>query len=263
MTEHFFTTTAGIKIPIQPVSLLDLELAKNTIEKQFREDSKPIDPPTYAVEVLGGEKEYHPHTEKTIEEGTEQEKENWQAHLEAVEEMQDELQSRTGLVILEGIIFDLPEDDSWIKRRKKLFDEDVPEDEDEKKLYYVNNVLLKTLADKANLSLEIQLLSMTGATPEAIKAYEELFRGQMEIAGRKATEELKTKLKEQEKLVLQSTIEGRTSSENEGIDDAPVPPVTDRGSGGNNSSGERAVQDDGVGTVPRPTRKRQAKTKKT
>ncbi len=263
MTEHFFTTTAGIKILIQPVSMLDLELAKNAVEEHFRKADKPIDPPTYEVEVLGGEKENHPHTEKTIEEGTGQEKENWQAHLEAVNEMQDEIQSRTALVFSEGIIIDLPEGDSWIKRRKKLFNEDVPEDEDEKKLYYINNILLKTPADKSDLMLEIQLLSLTGATPEAIKAYEDLFRGQMEISGREATQLIKTQLKKQEELVLQSTIEGRISSENEGLDDASIPSTSDRGPSGNNSGGKRVVENDRVGAVSGPSRKRQAKVKKT
>jgi len=75
MNEHFFTTTAGIEIPIQPISLLDLQLAQDAIEAEFREKGEPIEPPTYEVDVLGGEKEYHPYTEQSIVDASDEEKE--------------------------------------------------------------------------------------------------------------------------------------------------------------------------------------------
>lgn len=230
MTEHFFTTTAGVRIPIQPISLLDLQLAQNAVEEQFREGGEPVDPPTYEVRLeLEGTSEYHPHTKVTIEDATDEEKEAWQKHLETIDRMQDEVQSRTALIFLEGIIFDLPEDDKWIKRRKKLLNEDVPEDEDERKLHYINNVLLKTPADKNNLMLEIQKLSMTGADEEVIEAFEELFRSQMEAQGRPALEILKAQLdggageKEVEgDLVLQPAAEGRAGGKGTGNDHQPI-----------------------------------------
>lgn len=262
MTEHFFTTTAGVIIPIQPISLLDLQLAKNAIKEQFKEEGKPIDPPTYEIFLEFENKNvYEPHTEATIQEGTEEEKEAWQKHFEAAEEMSREILDRTALITSEGIIFDLPEDDSWIKRRKKLLNEDVPEDEDEKRLYYINNVLLKTQADRENLTLEIHLLSMTGASSEAIEAYEEWFRGEVAITNRKVVERLKAQLEKQKELVLQSTTKGRTGSEGTGDDDSSTPSTANRGSGGNHSGGEYPVEDGGVRQIPRPTRKRQAKAK--
>lgn len=189
---HFFTTTAGIKIEIQPIDVVDLQLAQDAVKREFEESGSPLEPPTYEVDVLGGEKEYHPHNETTIEEGTEEEKEQWGLHQVALIRLGEETTQRTALVFLDGMIFDLPEDDTWIKRRKKLFGETVPEDEDELKLYYVNKVLLKTPADKEGLMLAIQKLSMTGAGDEAIQAMERLFRTTMDEARRDAIRELET-----------------------------------------------------------------------
>jgi hypothetical protein len=251
MTEHFFTTTAGIKIKIEPISLLDLRLAQDAIEDEFKSRGEPIDPPTYEVEVLGGEKEYHPHTEVTIQDATDEEKEAWQKYLEALERLQDETQKRTGIVYLEGIIFDMPKGDAWVKRRKKLFNEDVPEDEDERKLHYVNKVLLKTPADQTGLMLEIQKLSMTGVSEEATEAMEQLFRSQMEIQGRETVEQLKALIEaESEDMVLQSSVEGRADGKGEGDDKPPVQEPANRRSSRNDSSREYPKQDDSVGELP-------------
>lgn len=219
-----FKTTAGVEIPIQPISLFDLERIKNIVEAEYREAGKPIDPPTYEVKLeLEGTSEFHPYTIKTIEDASSEDKEKWRLHLKAVEEMQEEMQERTGLIFLEGILYDLPEDDSWIAKRKKLFGDDIPEDPDEKRLYYINNVLLKTIADKTNLTLEIQKLSMTGADEEAIAAYEDMFRRQMAIQNRKITQDIKATIEKQEDVVLQSDAEGQSGGEGMGNDSVPIP----------------------------------------
>jgi len=228
MTEHFFETTAGIKIKIPPISMLDLQLAQNAAEKKFRARGEPVDPPTYEVEVLGGEKEYHPHTETTILDASEEDKATWVKYLETSGWVQEETQDRTALVFLEGILVELPEDNAWAERRKKLFGEEVPEDLDQRKLYYLNNVLLKTPADKSGLMLEIQRLSMTGTNEEAIEAMEELFRRQMEIQGRAGVEALKALAKEETGVVLQPPPTGRAGGQSAGPNGAPTERVAGR-----------------------------------
>lgn len=219
MSKHFFETTAGIKISIQPISMLDLQLAQDAVENEFRERGEPIDPPTYEVEVLGGEKEHHQHTAETIKDASDEEKEAWKKHFQAMEEMQKEIQDRTAFVFLEGVVFELPTDDAWIKRRKRLFGETVPEDEDERKLYYLNNVLLKTPADKSGITLKIQRISLTGANEEAIQAMETLFRHQMGIQERDALEQIKTLVQETESgLVVQPNATGRAGGQGVGAD---------------------------------------------
>lgn len=224
MTEHFFETTAGIKIKIQPISMLDLQLAQTAVEKEFRARGESIEPPTYEVEVLGGEREHHPHTEKTIVDASEEEKAAWAKYIETVTRLQTEIQTRTALIFLEGIVFNLPADENWIARRKRLFgDEQIPEDEDGRKLFYVNNVLLKTPADKSGLMMLIQRLSLTGASEEAIEAMENLFRRQMAESNRAGLEVLKALAQEKaQNVVLQPDSTGQSGGQSVGVDAKPV-----------------------------------------
>lgn len=211
--EHFFETTAGTKIKIQPIAMLDLQLAQNAVEREFRSRGEPIDPPTYEIETVGGDKEIFNHNEETIRNASPEEKAGWERHIEATTRMGLEIQERTALVFLEGACIELPSDDGWAKRRERLFGEKVPEDLEQMKLYYVNNVLLKTPADKAGLMLAIQRLSLTGANEEAIEAMESLFRSQVEKQNRAGVAALKTLTQKTESMVLQPNFAGRASSE--------------------------------------------------
>lgn len=181
-----FTTTEGKIIKYGPIALADLELAKNAVEAEFRARGEPLDPPTYEVPVLGGEVEHHPYTEKSIEDGTEEEKAQWDAYKDAIGRLETEIEHRTAYIFLDAMHIELPEDDRWIKRRKRLFNEDVPTDEDEQLLYYANNVLLKTPADKNGIMEEILVFSMTGVPEEVVEAYKSLFRRSIREEGQKA-----------------------------------------------------------------------------
>lgn len=239
--ERFFETTAGEKIKIQPISILDLQLAQDAVKREFRDRGEQIDPPTYKVDVLGGEVEYHPYTEESIKDAGEEDKAAWDAHLEATEKMKLEVEGRTALVFLEGILVDLPEDDTWIKRRKRLFGEVVPEDKEERLLHYVNHILLKTPADQEDLTFAIYRLSMTGANKEAIQAMEELFRGEMDEAGREGLEAIKALTEKKAKdLVLQPPATGRSSSKGAGNDSKATKGTARGGSGRNNRRRKRA-----------------------
>ena len=148
---HIFETTAGDRIEYGPIALDDLRLAQNAVIKAYRERGEQVEPPTYEVEILGGEKGYHPHTEETIKDASDEEKATWQKFKECNERMQKDIQDKTALIFLEAFKVQLPSDDTWIERRKKLFDEDVPEDEEKRLLFYVNNVLLLKDVDSVDL----------------------------------------------------------------------------------------------------------------
>jgi hypothetical protein len=178
--KHTFETVAGDVIEIKPISIMDLQLAQIAAKKEFEEKGYLLTPPKYEVEVLGGGIEYHPHTSETIGEADDDIKTLYEEYLTNTKKLQDEIQKRTALVFLEGIIVELPKDNAWAVRRQALFGEEIPTGEEELKLHYVNNVLLKTLSDKKEIMLKIQVLSMTGFPEEAIQAMENLFRGQVE-----------------------------------------------------------------------------------
>lgn len=180
MSKHTFETVAGDVIEIRPISILDLQLAESAAKKWCKEQGYKLEPPTYEVEALGGEIEYHPHSEITIQEVEDGKVlAEWEDYLQDNQRMREEVQKRTAYVFLDGMVINLPQDDSWAKRRERLFGETIPTNEDDLKLYYVNNVLLKTPADKQNIMLEIQKLSLTGVSEEAIQAMENLFRRRM------------------------------------------------------------------------------------
>ena len=138
--------------------------------------------------------------------------------------MQVEIGKRSALIFLEGVIYDAPSDDRWIKRRKKLFNQDVPTDEDEQRLFYINNELLKTPADRENITKEIYMLSMTGADEEVISAMETLFQRQVEIAQRPIIKNLKALTEEKtESVALHPDAEGRNNGKSVGANPRRVP----------------------------------------
>lgn len=249
---RIFTTTAGVEVPYQPVSFADLELAKSAVEQEFRDAGKPIDPPTYEVKLeLEGTSEHHPHTIRTIQDASDEDKAKWDAHQEALIELGDEIQKRTSLIFAEGILYDLPEDDSWIARRKRLFNEDVPEDPEERRVHYINNVLLKTPADKEGLMEKIYEISLTGAGEEAVQVIMDGFRSQVAITKREALTRVKTAIKEQEDMVLQSEAEGQSSGKGVGDVAIPISQPAGDGPGGDSGNGTGSKQDERVGELSR------------
>lgn len=186
MKQHFFTTSSGEDLPIGPISLLDVQLAQQAVVQEFRLRGEPIDPPTYSVETIGGDIEYHPHTAVTIKDASPEEVTAFTLHLEAINRMNAAIERRTKLVYYEGIKVNLPADDAWATRREQLFGEIIPTDPEERRIYYVDKIKLKTPADKNGIIWAITEASMEGSPAEAIDAARELFRGQIEQANRRA-----------------------------------------------------------------------------
>jgi hypothetical protein len=212
-----FETTAGEKIEHGPIAIDELQLAQNAVEEEYRARGEPIDPPNYEIPLeIEGTSEFHPHTPETIKDASEEEKAAWDDHVDAVERMQNDIESRTAFIFLEAIKVELPEDDAWVKRQKRLFNRDVPDDPEEKLLFYVNNVKLKTPADKNGIMESIFEFSMSGAPSEVKQAYKDLFRREVEQAGRKAVEFIETFEGSNEKVVLQSVDAKRDGSQRVG-----------------------------------------------
>lgn len=253
-----FETVAGEIIPLKPISLLDVQRAQDAARQEFIDNGEPIDPPTYRIEQLGYEDSENAPTEeynfKTILDAPEEDKQLWAKHIEALNRLGEERQRRTAIIFAEGADIELPDNDDWIKRQKKLFNIDAPDDPDERKVFYLNRVLLKTPADKDGFQWAVYSLSMTGATEEAIQAMERLFWSTMAIGkrsypGHDIREDAHGE--EPEDLVLFAGDEGRNGSRVEGDDLETIQGSTNGRSGRDHSVAESKIEDEPVGELSR------------
>ena len=180
----FFITQNGDKYYFDIDSYDLTQMAKAGVEKRYRSEGQPIDPPTYEVTTVGGDIETHPHQviydidketgrfifdengepiilKSTIE--TEEQQAEWDAHIAAKNKMVAEQNRLETEMYFESIQFDiLPE---WEEKHKRLNIE-VPKDLYKKKLHFVKTEILKTADDFINALEKMQIESMRGLVPE-------------------------------------------------------------------------------------------------
>lgn len=181
---HIFTED-GRKVFIKSISMLELEEAEQGLEKHFRAQNEPLDPPTYTVEVAGGGEVEYPLTADILEvEGNPKEtarrKAEWAAYADAVFRFEAEKGRISQEIILEGIDIEVPEDGAWEARMKRRYIE-VPEDDPVlKRQKYILTEILKTPDDWLTVQAEILLISSSGAIRrEDVEAASATFRSQL------------------------------------------------------------------------------------
>jgi hypothetical protein len=210
MSQKFFTTTAGVRVPIQPISIAELELAEAGVNQDFRDANRMVDPPqkpTYVVSVLGGSIQEHEHDETTLEvtpelitetddpeekeriakERTAENKTAWGEYLNLKTEHERVLAemhvAKTKIrneILMEGLAIQLPEDDAWEKRQRKLRIR-IPEDAEERLLHYKTTVILKTVEDLMGFIEAITTTSMSGIVSEdKVRALTNSFRNHVQ-----------------------------------------------------------------------------------
>jgi len=170
-------TTEGIEVIVKPVSAQLFEQIGLNIEKKYRERGEPITPPTYEVSTIAGTVETHVHDESSLQ--TEEDKEKWAAYQDALARMSKEKSDlSTRFLLLNGVQFELPDNDTWIKRQES-FGFVVPDDPTDRLLHYMMTELFKTVADVTNVTIKIVSLTYDGIDPELLRAAEESFRGSL------------------------------------------------------------------------------------
>jgi len=180
--EHFFTTSAGFKLRLKPVSLSEILEAESGIEADFREQGKPIDPPTYEVGTVGGATmtEFHDATTLIVEGDEEQTKLNqemWEKHLAALQEMSIEKAKIRQEIIMDAFDIELPADDYWMKKQQRRHIR-IPDDPYDQRMHYINTIIFASPRDLVVAMIEVMRISMEGVVPEQkIKALEESFLG--------------------------------------------------------------------------------------
>ena len=177
-----FLLPKGIKT--NPVSLVDLMEITGSIELEYREKNEPIDPPTYIVAVGDDEQEHeHEHVlddngdiiKTTLE--TDDDIEVWNGYLNAVDRMSTEIAFyTTKYVLLEGVEIDWSQYEGWEDRKRK-YRITVPDDPDDKKLYFITSVAFPTPEMQKRVAADILMKSAEGSDSDRIEAIEALFRG--------------------------------------------------------------------------------------
>lgn len=162
----YFFTEGKRKIHVRPVALDDMQLLTQGIEADYRKAGKPIDKPMIDVETAGGGKIRRELTATTLvvdndPAETARRTALWNDHILAVEQMNTESNQIVVEYMLDGIDEPMPEDDGWLKRFRRWHFQ-IPDEPEERELFYKKHVLIKTPLDTINLQFEVMMVSASG-----------------------------------------------------------------------------------------------------
>jgi hypothetical protein len=175
-----FYTDSGLEVEFEPVSPLVLEEIEAAIEAEHRAAGWPIDPPTYEAELAGGGTQTFDHDETTLR--NDEEREAWRLHKEALTAMAAEQSRRRAEMILFALKVELPEDDTWVRRLKRMGLQ-IPEDPDDRLIFYIERFVIRTPNDLMTAMTEVIGASLRGTVSEAqIKAASQTFRDNIQKA---------------------------------------------------------------------------------
>lgn len=151
--QHTVTCSSGITVTTKPVSVRLLEL--------FQLSHLEPEPPMVEAVIVGGDTELIPNPEDP-------------AYLELKAEFNKRATDDFLNLIFEfGVDLDLPEDDSW-ERKLKRIGMTIPEDPDDKRLFYIQTIVMPDfVSDLANISASV--LRQSGVDEEAINSWMALF----------------------------------------------------------------------------------------
>lgn len=178
-----YTTERGMTIELLPTSQLLLSMIRGGVRREFLDAKEPIDVPTYSSKTVAGDVQKFPLDEKSLEvkgdaEETERRKAAWAAHQDAIQRMWAEERRRVmRYQFSEGIVAEIP--DTWDARMKKLGVE-VPEDPDERKVFYIMTELLPTMPEMMDVVIRLTALANRATlSQEMLEAAEATFRSSL------------------------------------------------------------------------------------
>jgi len=182
MSNHemrMFVTVEGLEVKVRPVAQYLIQKVAQAAENRLRQAGRPLDPPTYTVTTVSGAVETHVHDETTLQ--TDEDRAAWAAHQEALAEAQAAREEATTRVyLLRGLdIGSVPPE--W-KGSMEALGLDVPTDENEQLLEYMQTEILKTPEDIIRAMMAVARLSSTGAPQEDLDAAEASFRRALQRA---------------------------------------------------------------------------------
>lgn len=169
-TTRKFKTSRGLEIVLRQIPPYLIQMATQTVEIP--------EVPTYEVELLGGGKEVHKHDETSIAQSSDEEKQIWKNYKIKVglaEAKASEI--LLNMILMEGVIIDLPDPDSFI-RHMKVMGITVPEDSEERLLMYKKAYVIGNTSDAQEIIR--QVLELTNVSGDLLKQVEDSFPDSVE-----------------------------------------------------------------------------------
>ena len=187
---NIYETMDGVQVFCKPISLVDLNLIEGRILEYYRNEGHPVDPPTFEIKTVGGDVEIHEITKDTLiaqnqdgttnEEKSEERRQLFLAHLDALQLAEEEIADIRQEIYLEGMDVNLPEDGKWIDKMRRWRIE-IPDDENELKDLYLNKVVFKAPKDMFGCITFIMEISVDGlVSQEEKESLSDLFRGKLQ-----------------------------------------------------------------------------------
>lgn len=216
-----YTCTDGMVVKLRVASHTMYFAINATVEREFRERGRQVDVPKYTIILAGGGEETHDHDEKSIEDASTEEQEQWQDHLDTQAEIELEVQNRNGLFLFQEGLDDIyeknAERDDWVKRYERWCGP-VPEKADDRFITYIETQVIKTPNDQIEVMSLILGLMLDGVPEDLVGIAREMFRDS--LAGYTTSVELQPAMGEVAGIVDDSEAAGDGEQANGGPDGA-------------------------------------------
>jgi len=168
-----FTTLDGQEIHFVPFSWDEHLLSEEGLKAEYRERGELVDCPQYKVTFAGGASQMFDHDAASVlqappetppedvERVIAEQKATWEKYLDASKRLAAENQAEmVNLVYTESLShIALPADTAWEERQRKKHVK-IPTDPEEKRLHYINTVLLRYRSDQIDLMATVVAVSM-------------------------------------------------------------------------------------------------------
>lgn len=184
-------TSSGYEVRLRGVSIVVLEAIKDRIERELREEGKPIDPPKITIDAAGGETDEQVITAQMIEKNpklAEEFGDEWLAHVAA----QRELSLLSGAeasryMFLDGVVLTEEaetefEADEWADRQTRFSRIEAPSDPEERMFWFLRTMVFPTQEDQVEANTRLQALTYATLDEEMVASAKRLFRSEVRRA---------------------------------------------------------------------------------
>ncbi len=163
-----FMTSGGKEIELTLVPPLQAQMARDAAEKEAIQLYGKATRPTYRTAM----DEELPHDETTLE--TDEDRAAWKKYLETQGKIDAHVgQASMRFFLFYGVNADPDADTSW-EKRQRAFKIEIPEDDIERKIHYIQTELIFSASDIQEITT--RLMTMSGVRPEAVEAAVSSFR---------------------------------------------------------------------------------------